>query len=409
MKAMPNYHYRAVTLDGVHDEGEMIEASSDAVIRRLQDSGRIPILAEEVVSGGLTQNRFKSISLKRKSARPDITGFTRSLALLLASGTALDRALEIMLVVEENPVSRKLVQDVQTSVRGGAALSAALEKQGSIFSGFYLSMIRAGELSGTLSETLERMLEYLERSRALRGTIVSALIYPAILLLVAGLSVIILLTLVVPQFRPIFEDMGAALPLATRFVLMVSDFFASFWWLALLTIAASCVVAIRVLSIPEKRHKLDTLMLGLPLMGPLICAHETARFSRSLGTLLHSGVPVLQSLEIARDTLSNRAMVAAVAKAAISLKEGGELSSILMQAAVFPGLAIQMINVGEETGNLDTMMLRIADVYDDEMAIKVRRVLAMMEPLLIVGLGVIIAGIIMSILVGIISINELPI
>jgi len=406
---MPNYYYKAVTRDGVADEGEMNEVSSAAVIRRLQDSGRIPILAEEVVSGRVKRNALKMPSLKRKSRQPDIVGFTRSIALLLASGTALDRALDIMLEVEDEPASRKLVQDIQASVRGGAALSAALEEQGSTFSGFYLSMVRAAEISGALSEGLERMLEYLERSRALREKIVSALIYPAILLLVAGLSVVILLTFVVPQFRPIFEEMGAALPLATRFVLTVSDFLAGYWWLGLLAIAAAGMATMRFLSIPEKRHQVDAVMLRLPLIGPLISAVETARFSRSLGTLLHNGVPVLQSLEIARDTLTNRAMAAAVAGAATSLKEGGELSDTLLEATVFPGLAIQMIKVGEESGNVDAMMLRISAVYDDEVAIKVQRMLAMLEPLLIIGLGIIIAGIIMSILIGIISINDLPI
>ena len=406
---MPNYYYKAVTRDGVADEGEMIEVSSAAVIRRLQDSGRIPILAEEVVSGRVKRNALKMPSLKRKSRQPDIVGFTRSIALLLASGTALDRALDIMLEVEDEPASRKLVQDIQASVRGGAALSAALEEQGSTFSGFYVSMVRAAEISGALSEGLERMLEYLERSRALREKIVSALIYPAILLLVAGLSVVILLTFVVPQFRPIFEEMGAALPLATRFVLTVSDFLAGYWWLGLLAIAAAGMATMRFLSIPEKRHQVDAVMLRLPLIGPLISAVETARFSRSLGTLLHNGVPVLQSLEIARDTLSNRAMAAAVAGAATSLKEGRELSDTLLEASVFPGLAIQMIKVGEESGNVDSMMLRISAVYDDEVAIKVQRMLAMLEPLLIIGLGIIIAGIIMSILIGIISINDLPI
>ena len=406
---MPNYYYKAVTSDGVEDEGEMTEVSSAAVIRRLQESGRIPILAEEVVSGQLTRKSFRLSSSKRRSQKPDITGFTRSLALLLASGTALDRALEIMLAVDENPASCKLIQDIQTAVRGGAALSSAMEEQGDTFSGFYVSMVRGGEISGTLSESLERMLEYLERSRALREKIVSALIYPSILLLVAGLSVVILLTLVVPQFRPIFEEMGAALPLATRLVLAVSDFFAGYWWLLLLLIAASGAAGVRFLSTQERRYQMDVLMLRLPLIGPLIRTHQTSMFSRSLGTLLQSGVPILQSLDIANSTLTNRAMASAVSDAASSLKEGGELSDTLLEATVFPGLAIQMIKVGEETGSLDRMMLRIAKVYDDEVEITVQRLLAMLEPIMIVGLGVIIAGIIMSILVGIISINDLPV
>ena len=406
---MPTYFYKAVTADGVEDQGEMTEVSAAAVIRRIQESGRIPIMAEEIGAGSIARSSFRFSFLRRKSRQPEITGFTRSLALLLASGTALDRALDIMLTVEEDQATIKLIQEVQTSVRGGAALSTALEEQGDVFSGFYVSMIRGGEISGTLSESLERMLDYLERSRALREKIVSALIYPVILLLVAGLSVVILLTLVVPQFRPIFEEMGSALPLATRFVLTVSDFLAQYWWLCLASIGVVVLIAQRALQVPERRHQLDAVVLRLPLVGRMLQAHETARFSRSLGTLLQSGVPILQSLDIARDTLTNRVIGEAVGEAATSLKEGGDLSDTLIKAAVFPGLAIQMIKVGEETGNMSGMMLRVSDVYDEEVSINVQRMLAMLEPILIVGLGVIIAGIIMSILVGIISINDLPI
>jgi general secretion pathway protein F len=260
-----------------------------------------------------------------------------------------------------------------------------------------------------LPEGLERLLDYLERSRELREKITSALIYPSILLVVAGLSVVILLTLVVPQFRPIFEEMGSALPLATRFVLVISDFIGGYWWLAVLLIVVAVLGGKRWLADATNRFRLDGWLLRLPLVGELISASETAKFSRSLGTLLRNGVPVLQSLEIGRDTLTNRAMAESVATAAGSLKEGGDLSATLEGRGVLPKLAIQMIRVGEESGNLDKMMLRIAKVYDNEVALKVQRLLAVLEPVLIIGLGILIAGIIMSILVGVISINDLPV
>jgi len=406
---MPNYYYKAVTRDGTMDEGEMVESSAAVVIRRLQESGRIPILTEEVAQSGKSRRRLKLPTLRRKPRKPDVAGFTRSLASLIASGAALDRALEIMLDVGDDEATRELIVSIQTAVSGGASLSAAMQEQGEVFSGFYISMIRAAEVSGTLPEGLEQLLEYLERSREMREKIVSALIYPSILLFVAGLSVIILMTLVVPQFRPIFEEMGAALPVATRVVLATSDFLASFWWFGLLLVLAVIAAGKHWIADEKHRQQVDSFALQLPLFGPLIGAHETARFSRSLGTLLKNGVPVLQSLEIGRDTLTNRAMATSVAAAASSLKEGGSLSTTLNETAVFPGLAIQMIRVGEESGNLDRMMLRIASVYDGEVAIKIQRMLAMLEPLLIIGLGILIAGIIMSILVGVISINDLPV
>jgi len=406
---MPHFHYKAVTRDGVSDEGEMVEATAEAVIRRLQDSGLIPILTEEITPGRAKRIALRLPVLGRKDDQPDITAFTRSLASLLESGAALDRALDIMLEVEADMATRSLIEDVQVSVRGGAALSDAFAEQGSVFSGFYVSMIRAAEASGTLSDGLERMLDYLERSRELREKIVSALIYPAILLGVAGISVLILLTLVVPQFRPIFEEMGTALPLATRGVLAVSDFLASYWWLGPLIVAGIFLAGRRALANPQNRLQLDSMSLRVPLLGPLISANETARFSRSLGTLLQNGVPVLQGLEIGRNTLSNRALAASIDDAAECLKGGGDLSSTLQEAAVFPGLAIQMIKVGEESGNLDHMLLRVSKIYDGEVSLSVQRLLAMVEPLLIIGLGITIAGIIMSILVGVISINDLPV
>ena len=406
---MPHFYYKAISRDGVADEGEMVEASSEAVIRRLQDSGFIPILTEEITPGRVKRGRLRLPDLRRKAARPDVVAFTRSLTSLLGSGTALDRALDIMLEVEADLATRTLIEDVQLAVRGGASLSQAFDDQDSVFSGFYVSMVRAAEASGTLSDGLERMLEYLERSRELREKIVSALIYPIILFVVAGLSVLILLTLVVPQFRPIFEEMGAALPLATRVVLAISDFLASYWWLLPVVIVGIVLWMRRVLENPRKRLQLDAMSLRLPLFGPLMTANETARFCRSLGTLLQNGVPVLQGLEIGRNTLTNRALIAAVDDASANLKGGGNLSGTLQEAAVFPGLAIQMVKVGEESGNLDEMMLRVSKIYEGEVSLSIQRLLAMVEPVLIIGLGIMIAGIIMSILVGVISINDLPV
>ena len=403
---MPIFHYKAITRDGIEEQGEITAVNSAAVIQRLQQSGRIPLLAEERKATAASKPRPK---LRRKSAQPDVTRFTRSLASLLSSGAPLDRALAIMLDVEDDEATRELIDTIQAAVRGGAALSTAMQDQGGVFSGFYISMVRAAEVSGTLGEGLERMLEYLERSRALREKVLSALIYPTILLFVAGLSVLILLTLVVPQFRPIFEEMGSALPVATRLVLTVSDAIAGYWWAGALLIVAAALAARRWMAAPASRFKLDRFLLRLPLVGDLVNASETARFSRSLGTLLQNGVPVLQSLEIGRDTLSNRAMARSVAVAAEDLKKGGDLSATLEEQAVLPALAIQMIKVGEESGNLDRMMLRVSDVYDGEVSLKVQRLLAMLEPALIIGLGVLIAGIIMSILVGVISINDLPV
>ncbi len=404
---MPTFRYKAVTRDGEPDEGQMVAASSAAVIRQLQESGRIPIFAEE--SAEQDKHRAKTVRRFRSAtARPDVMAFTRSLAVLLSAGTPFDRALDIMLEVETDPAMTGLVRAIQSDVRGGDSFSEALRRRGDDFSGFYVNMVFAAETSGDLGPGLERLVTYLERTQQLHEKVRSALVYPTILLLVAGISVIVLLTFVVPQFRPMFEDMGAALPLATRAVLVASDFMARFGWLLLLACAGGCFALQRFLTSGAFRRRIDRLALRTPIVNDLLVAAETARFSRTLGTLLSSGVALLEALEIASGTLANRILRGTVQQSSASLKEGGSLSQTLAQSQYFPALAIQMIKVGEETGAIETMIQRVADIYEQELDNAVRRALALLEPVLIIGLGVLIAGIILSVLVGIISVNDLP-
>ncbi len=404
---MPTFRYRAVTRDGKPDEGQMVAADTAAVIRRLQENGRIPIVAEESRSFPRRRSAFSRL-VRRRSQHVDVLAFTRSLATLLAAGTPVDRALDIMLEVDRDAETRSLVRELQSDLRGGSSFTAALRDRSEIFSDFYSNMVFAAETGGELGDGLQRLVTYLERTHELRERVRSALIYPGILLVVAGISVIVLLTLVIPQFRPMFEDMGDALPLATRAVLASSNLFAKFGWLLLLG-AIGTVAALRnAFRNPAFRERADRLILKLPVAGELVLIVETARFSRTLGTLLNSGVAVLQGLEIAVDTLTNRPLRSAVRQTASTLKEGGSLSDTLTASRVFPPLAIQMIKVGEESGRIEEMMLRVADIYDREADVSVRRALALFEPVMIVGLGVLIAGIIMSVLVGIISVNDLP-
>ena len=405
---MPTFRYKAIAHNGESHEGEMHEPNAAAVIRCIQESGRIPIFAEEIRPGLQFLNLAWWPDRKKSVGRLQVESFTRSLASLLGAGTPLDRALEIMCEVEEDALTIKLIDDVQQSVREGGSLSSAVAERGDLFSKFYINMIRAAEASGDLSSGLERLVEYLERRQEIHDRIVSALIYPVILLGIAGLSVIVLLSYVVPQFRSMFDDMGPALPIATRMVLAVSDFVAKFGWLAI-PIALLAVVLVRIYSSkPENRLHLDAWLLRMPLIGPLVRNLETARLSRSLGTLLQNGVPVLHSLSIARESLGNHVMIDEIDKAVASLKQGGQLADTLVLERTFPKLAIQLIKVGEETGKLDKMMLHVAAIYDREVNTRVQRLLALLEPALIIGLGVIIATIIMSILIGIVSINDMP-
>ncbi|HMR02134.1 MAG TPA: type II secretion system F family protein [Candidatus Competibacter phosphatis] len=404
---MPRYRYEAVDASGEVVRDELDAATLDAAIVRLRDQGLLPLAVNEAKSGFLRGGFGQPLFSKRRAlSRKTIALLTQQLASLLHAGMPLDRALTIQIGVTEDEQAKPVLERVQEKVRGGSSLADALEVQG-VFSRFYLNMIRAGEAGGALDVVLKRLTEFLERSQALRETVTSALIYPIILLSVSALSVIILLTFVVPQFQRLFADAGKALPLATQIVIAVGDGFRYYWWVGAILVVLLSAVVRRQLSQPESRARWDDRFLRLPLFGDLIAKVETARLSRTLGTLLGNGVSMLNALTIVRETLSNQVLAGALGEVAEHVKTGRGLADPLLEAGRFPKLAVQMIRVGEETGQLQEMLLQVADTYDGEVQTAVKRLLTLLEPALILGLGVIIAGIIMSILVAILSLNDL--
>lgn len=404
---MPLYRYEAVDAAGETVREELEAASPEAVIERLRDQGLLPLAVNEAKSGWLGGGWRQPLFRKRRALSNKATLlFTQQLSSLLNAGMPLDRALTILISVNEDGPDRVLLERIQEKVRGGAALADAMEAQG-VFSRFYLNMIRAGEAGGALEAVLKRLSDFLERSQALRESVSSALIYPIILLTVAALSVIILLTFVVPQFQRLFADAGKALPLATQIVIAIGDGFRHFWWVGVLLIVLIVAGAQRWLRQPENRLRWDGALLRLPLFGELIARVETARMARTLGTLLGNGVSLLNALMIVRETMGNQVLAVALAEVSEHVKTGRGLADPLLESGSFPKLAVQMIRVGEETGQLQEMLLQVADTYDGEVQVAVKRMLTLLEPALILGLGVIIAGIIMSILVAILSLNEL--
>jgi len=404
---VPRYRYEAVDAAGEVLRDELDAASPDAAIERLRDQGLLPLAVVEAKGGwwrgGFSQPLF---SKRQALSAQAVMLLTQQLSNLLNAGLPLDRALTVLISVTDDPRSKALLERVQEKVRGGSTLADALEAQGT-FSRFYLNMVRAGEAGGALEAVLKRLTEFLERSRALRESVSSALIYPLILLSVAALSVIILLTFVVPQFQQLFADAGKALPLATQIVIATGNGFRHYWWVGLLAIFLIVAALRQQMSRPESRVRWDRWFLRLPLFGDLIAKVETARLSRTLGTLLGNGVSLLNALTIVRETLTNRVLATALGEVAEHVKTGRGLADPLLEAGDFPKLAVQMIRVGEETGQLQEMLLQVADTYDEEVQTAVKRMLTLLEPALILGLGVVIAGIIMSILVAILSLNEL--
>ncbi|QSA96710.1 type II secretion system F family protein [Methylococcus sp. EFPC2] len=403
---MPLYFYKAVNREGETQESEREAADESVLLAALQSEGLIPIRIAPASSRPFAWLRLGRD--KSKLAQKDIALFTHELLTLLHAGLPLDRALTVLLeLTETQPALNALIGRVLETVKGGAQLSDALEKQTGVFSRFYLNLIRAGEAGGALEQVLQRLSDYLERSKELRETVSTALIYPAILVTMAALSLLLLLTFVVPQFTEMFESAGKELPLPTQIVVGLAEGLRDYWWAIPLLVMGVASYVRQQMSVPERRYVWDRRLLKLPLVGDLVRKIEVANFSRTLGTLLGNGVALLTALTIVKETLGNRVAAEKVDLALENLKQGGGLSGPLIESGLFPTLAIQMIKLGEESGHLDEMLERVAATYDKEVKIAIQRLLALLEPVLIVGLGIMIAGIIISILMAILSVNDL--
>jgi general secretion pathway protein F len=409
---MPLFQYKAVSRSGEVLEGMLDAPNSDGAVLRLQEMGYIPIRAEEA-SGSRPAATTATVGLgalltRRNLTQNQIGVVTREIATLLKAGLPLDRTLEILIELAENGRIAEMLTRVRNEVRGGASLSKALDQQKGVFSRFYVNMIRAGEAGGSLPGVLERLADFMERSKALKDSVTSALVYPVILLVVAAFWVLILLIAVVPRFKPIFAQSGKALPFVTQMVIGTGDFLRNWWWLMLLVLAAFVWLVARRLQDPAVRYRWHRTLLGLPLFGDLAAKVEMTRFSRTLATLLANGVTLVGALSIVRDTMGNLYLAEAVGNVSRELKEGRGLGKPMMESGRFPKLATHMIMVGEETGQLDEMLFQVAGVYDREVESAIKRLLALLEPLLILGLGLIIAVVIFSILAAMLTIYDLP-
>jgi general secretion pathway protein F len=401
---MPVFEYKAVAPSGDTVQGTMEAPSMDMVILKLQEAGNIPLQAKEA-GGGLGLGNF-SLSRKGMNTR-EVGQFTQQLSTLLGAGLPLDRSLQVLKDLAENDRVGRTVAEIRDRVREGGSLSDALEERHGTFSRLYINMVRAGEVGGTLDATLLRLTDYLERSAELRDSVISALIYPILLLLLAAGSLILLLVYVIPQFTPIFEELGGDLPTITKVVLFAGSILQNFWW-ALIGITILVVVQFRrMLENQEKRFSWDGRLLSMRWVGDLVAKIETARLSRTLGTLLTNGVPLLSALSIARNVISNTVLRKDVEDAALQVKTGGSVARNLANGGRFPRLALQMISVGEETGQLDTMLLKVADTYDREVRNTIDRLLSVFTPVVTMLLAALIGTIVLSVLLAILSINDL--
>ena len=394
---MPLYRYKALNTRGELLDGQMEAASDAEVVARLQEQGNLPIEARLASEGG-GESAWRVLFKPKAFAGQRLVQFTQQLATLLGAGQPLDRALTILLELPEDEAARRTIADLRDSVRGGTALSTALERQHGTFSKLYVNMIRAGEAGGSLHDTLARLADYLERSRAMRGRVVNAMIYPAILLVMVGLSLLFLLGFVVPQFAAMYDSLDATLPWFSRIVLGIGMFVRD-WWIVLLVVPALLAWWFdRKRRDPVFRAAFDAWLLRQKFAGPLVARIETARLARTLGTLLRNGVPLLTAIGIGRNVLGNRTLADAVDAAGADVKNGIGLSAALAKGKVFPRLALQMIQVGEESGALDTMLLKTADTFDQETSLALDRMLAALVPTVTLLMASIVGIVILAVL-----------
>ncbi|HTL76040.1 MAG TPA: type II secretion system F family protein, partial [Casimicrobiaceae bacterium] len=409
---MPLYSYRAVTAAGDVSSGELEAANESEIVDRLRDQGLLPMQIAESLGGAASSSQAvrparQSLFAPKRVTRDNVLALTRDLATLLRAGLTLDRALELLISLATSQPVAAMLQGVRDEVRGGKALSQALDARRDVFSRFYVNIVRAGEAGGALGTVLARLAETMERNKELRDSVRSALIYPTILIFVAVASIMILLIYVVPQFQTTFAQAGKALPIPTQVVIAIGTFLRNWWWAVIPGVALAIAWFRRRGKIPSVRRARDTRLLRMPLVGDLIAKVEIARFARTLSTLLANGVTLLTGLGIVKETMGNVVLASGFDGVIVKLREGKGFGRPMADTGLYPRLATQMILVGEESGRLEEMLMRVADVYDREVATAIKRFLAVLEPVLILGLAVMVGGIVFSILLGVMGMSEL--
>lgn len=400
---MTCFRYQALDIGGRSFDGQLDTASRAAAIGQLQAQRLLVISVEDHPAGWSAERHGWKKNVLSAQA---ISRLTQQLATLLQAGQSLERALGTLLRQPGHANVTYLLTRIRDRVKNGLALSAALAQENGQFSSLYLSVVRAGEAGGSLAEALSQLATYLDRWQDVRNEVINALIYPAFLVIGVLGSLVLLLTYVVPEFVPVFQGLGVQIPVITQVILDVGIFLADYG--ALLLVGATGVLVTFSLRLrrPEQRMQFDRRVLRLRMIGHLWQLLETARLSRTLGTLLRHGVPLLTGLSIAQDVCSNRAIRAAVVTASRGVQEGGLLSSALIAENVLPDLALQMIQVGEESGQLDQMLLNVADVFDREAKRAIDRLLAALVPTLTLVMTALVAFIMMAIMLPLMSLTS---
>ncbi len=404
---MALFFYKASDGSGKIIEGSMEAPDESSVVAKLRSSGHIPVKI-----GTTSAPKTFSLNIKIPTSftlisGKDLLAFTQELSTMIKAGLPLDRSLSVVAEVTENESLRTIAQEILKDIRGGKSLSDALAKHPRVFNRLYINMVKAGEAGGVLDIVLERLVDFLERSQELKSTVINALMYPIVLVVVMTIVVSVMLVFVVPRFVTIFDTVGQTLPLPTQILLTVSLILKNYWWLILAGLAGLYILFQKYTGTENGKLKWDRFKLKLALLKNLILRIEVARFSRTLGTLMTSGVPLLQAINIVKEVVGNSVVANSITVLHKAVKEGKGMSMPLKTSAVFPSLAIHMMRVGEETGKMEEMLIKVADTYDREVQNAVKRFISILEPVLILLMSLVVGFVVLSIIWAIFSINQI--
>jgi len=405
---MPRFSYTAYDHRGARTAGEISADTRESALEALSRQGHFPL---ELVEGGAVAAPSwwkRDVFAPGQLSRRNLALLTRELATLIKAELPIDEALRIVsLQPLMGPRARGVIAAVLARVRDGASLSEALQSQKHALPEFYWRIIHAGETGGSLGQALDELATFLERSAEFRAKVASALVYPVTLLIAAGVALAVILMILVPTIAPMFKDAGRDPPAAIQVLISIQEFMAAHWLLLLLALAA-LVAGITATARNERwRVARDRAFMRIPLLSGLIENGETAVLARTLGTLVRNGVPLLQALEVTGDSLSNRAMAGAVHACAAQMREGGTLVGSLVRAGVFPELSLRLIAVGEQSGQLETMLARIAEIYEAALQRQLQRITSLLTPILTICIGLVVGGLLLSVMGAIVSVNDL--
>ncbi|MCX5783873.1 MAG: type II secretion system F family protein [Elusimicrobia bacterium] len=390
------------TIDGV------LEAiDQKAAVERLRVMKLTLVDISEKEAGGALGLISKLNPFKPKVKSKDLAIFSRQLSTLVSAGVPIVQGLGILEAQTENPAFKKIVGSVKLDIESGIGITDAMRKHPDPFTTLYVSMVKAGEVGGILDIILERLSNYLEQSESLKSKIKSAMVYPAVICIVAILITVFLLIFVIPTFKEIFSDFGAELPLPTRILLSTSDIMRKNIIYIAMGFGGLIFLMKKFYQTESGRHRIDKLLLGLPVFGMLLKKVAIAKFTRTLGTLVSSGVPILQGLDTVASTAGNVVIEKAILQCRQTVREGGRLVDPLKKAEIFPPMVVQMIGTGEETGSLDKMLERIADFYDQEVDSAVKGLTSMIEPMIIVVMGLVVGSIVIAMFLPMFELSQL--